>query len=393
MAVDSQTIERLRAAIRTDRLIETAVALIEIPSPTRSARQVADRLADILHKERFEVERPEAGWPESPAVVARYQTGRDGRTLQFDGHLDTVHLPFVPPRVADGKIFGSGAIDMKGGVAAMVEALRILRETNSLPAGGLLLTAHDHHESPWGDNRQLIGLIDAGYVGDGVLIPEYLTDQIPVIGRGSMILEVTIRREGVPVHEVLGGIDQPNVIRAGAELVRRFAELDCELSQRTHPVAGRESLFVGSVAAGEIYNQAPVEFHLAGTRRWLPGTSRAAAERDLHAVFEAVAMETGTHVDSTLHFVRDAFEMKADDPLIWAFQAAYAALAGRPLPLGGKPFVDDGNTFVSRGKIPAITHGPNGLGPHTLHEEVPIAELERTALVFALTAITYCEAR
>jgi acetylornithine deacetylase len=90
--LEPQTIQRLRAAIRTDRLVQTAVALVEIPSPTRSARNVADCLAEILRGEGFEVQRPEAGWPESPAVVVHYSTGRVGRTLQFDGHLDTVHL-------------------------------------------------------------------------------------------------------------------------------------------------------------------------------------------------------------------------------------------------------------------------------------------------------------
>src|SRR5579871_351574 len=124
VAFGRQTIERLRSAIRTDRLIETAMALIEIPSPTRSARQVADRLAEIVHADGFEVERPDAGWPESPAVVARYKTGRPGPTLQFDGHLDTVHLPFVPPEVDGGKLTGSGSSDMKSGIAAAVEAVR-----------------------------------------------------------------------------------------------------------------------------------------------------------------------------------------------------------------------------------------------------------------------------
>jgi len=388
--IDSQIVDRLRSAIRTERLLDTAVALIEVPSPTRSARAVSDRLADLLHGDGFPVERPAAGWPESPAVVARYKTGRNGRTLQFNGHLDTVHLPFVPPRIENGMLYGSGATDMKGGVAAMVEAMRILRDTQLLPSGGILLTAHDLHESPWGDGGQLNALVDAGFVGDGVLLPEYFCDQIPVIGRGLMILEIAVRRDGVPVHEVLGGIDQPSVIRAGAEIVRRLAQLDSELARRTHPQAGRESLFVGCVAAGEIYNQSPVEFHLSGTRRWLPGRQRDDVERELRTLLDAVAAETGTHVDAEFHFTRDAFSMDASNPLVDAFQSAYLTTAGRTLPIGAKPFVDDGNTFVSRAGIPAITHGPGGTGAHTLNEEVRIAELERTALVYALTAITFC---
>ncbi len=107
--------EKIRSAVNRERLLRTAVALIEVPSPTRSAGTVADRLADLLQEDGFTVERPVANWPESPAVVTRLGSGKPGRTLQFDGHLDTVHLPFVPPRFEDGLLHGSGASDMKGG--------------------------------------------------------------------------------------------------------------------------------------------------------------------------------------------------------------------------------------------------------------------------------------
>src|SRR5205807_4437766 len=119
----------------------------------------ADCLAALLTAEGFHVERPAAGHPKAPAVVVRYASGRPGRTLQFNGHLDTVHLPFVPPKVDGDRLTGSGSSDMKAGVAAAVEALRVLRETDSLPGGNILLTAHDLHESPWGDGSQLNQLI------------------------------------------------------------------------------------------------------------------------------------------------------------------------------------------------------------------------------------------
>lgn len=380
---------QVRAALRPDRLLQTAMALIEVPSPTRQAGAVADRLADLLHTEGFAVERPEAGWPDAPAVVCRYCGGQPGRTLQFNGHLDTVHLPFVPPRVEEGVLFGSGASDMKGGIAAAVEALCILRDTGMLRAGSVLLTAHDLHESPWGDGSQVDRLIDAGYVGDGVLLPEYLADVLPLAGRGMAIVRVRVRREGEPVHEVLGGADGPNVIAAGAEVVRRLAALDERLRAEVHPLAGRASAFVGRVAAGEIYNQSPVEFVLEGTRRWLPGTSPAEVRREFEELLAEVAGTNGTQVEGEFLLVRDAFEIQPG-ALVEAFQAAHTAVCGEPLTVGAKPFVDDGNTFVARGRVPAITHGPRACGAHTVNERVPLAELERVAVVYALTALAFC---
>ena len=389
MNLDSTSLERLRKAIQPHRLTETAVQLIEVPSPTRSAARVADRLAELLTSDGFSVERPEAGWPQAPAVAARFEGEAAGRTLQFNGHLDTVHLPFVPARVEDGVLYGSGASDMKGGIAASVEAMRALRETGLLTHGSVLLTAHDLHESPWGDGSQVDGLIDAGYVGDGVLLPEYLSDRLPVAGRGLAILKVRVHREGTAVHEVLGGEEQPNVIAAGADVIRRFAELDRRLSQNTHPLAGRESLFVGQAGGGEIYNQSPTQFQLAGTRRWIPGTRADDVERQYREVLAQVARDFGTHVDGEFVFVRDAFEL-GEHPLVDAFQSAAEAVMGKRLPTGPKPFVDDGNTFIARGGIPAITHGPNATGAHTLEEKVPVDELVRVALVYAVTALRFC---
>src|SRR5207247_719662 len=106
-----------------------------VPSWTGEGGAVADRLAQLLHDEGFTVERPAGGHPTAPAVVVRLRGGRPGPTLQFDGHLDTVHLPFVPPAVDGDNVRGSGACDMKGGVAAAVEALRVLRDTGVLEAG------------------------------------------------------------------------------------------------------------------------------------------------------------------------------------------------------------------------------------------------------------------
>src|SRR5947209_2717247 len=99
-------VDRIRSRIDRARLIETATRLIAVPSPTGHAGAVSDRLAEMLGAEGFAVERPDGGYPASPAVVVRHATGRPGPTLQFDGHLDTVHLPFVPPRVEDGMLRG-----------------------------------------------------------------------------------------------------------------------------------------------------------------------------------------------------------------------------------------------------------------------------------------------
>jgi acetylornithine deacetylase/succinyl-diaminopimelate desuccinylase-like protein len=382
--------ERLRSCVDRRRLLEIASRLIAVPSPTGQAGAVSDTLAQILVEEGFTVERPEAGHPDAPAVAVRLTSGRAGRVLQFDGHLDTVHLPFAPPKVEGDLLTGSGASDMKGGLAAAVEALLALRDANALPAGEILLTAHDLHEAPWGFGQQLDRLIAEGYVGDAVLLPEPLSDRLPVAGRGQMCWEVTIRRPGPPVHEVMRPADEPGVIAAGAELVARLGRLDDRLAASFDPVAGRASVFIGQIHSGEIYNQFPRECRLEGTRRWLPGTSRHDVEREFRELLADLARDTGVIVEARCQFVRDAFSLDQQAPIVGDFLRAYGAISSVALPAGPKPFVDDGNCFWASAGVPAITHGPRAGGQHTIEEWVSIDDLVRVAHLYALTATLYC---
>lgn len=388
--LSSSITTKLLAAVNPKRLLQTATALVEVPSPTRNAGAVADRLAAILGEDGFRVERPEADWAESPAVVTRLDSGKPGRTLQFNGHLDTVHLAFKPPRFEKGVLHGSGVSDMKGGIASFVEALRILRDTEALSGGSILLTAHDHHEGPWGDGRQLRALIDAGYTGDAVLLPEYLGDRLPLAGRGSGIFEITISRQAPPVHEVLRPEGLPDVLGTGVELASRFARWQHELEKHQDSYAGGDSVFVGKFHSGEIYNQSPHECRLNGTRRWVTPGAGARVEAEFHQRLQDLARESRTRISADYQIMAEAFRIEPTEPLVSAVQSAHRAATGKTLPLGGKPFVDDGNVFCNRAGIPALTHGPVARGAHTTSETVSLDELIRVARVYTLTAAAYC---
>jgi acetylornithine deacetylase/succinyl-diaminopimelate desuccinylase-like protein len=185
-------------------------------------------------------------------------------------------------------------------------------------------------------------------------------------------------------------LDEPDVLAAGADLIARLGRLDRQLSSQTDPIAGRASVFVGQFHGGEIFNQYPQSCFLEGTRRWLPGTDRHAVEREFRALIDELARASRTTIDLDYQLVRDAFFLDQADPFVADFQASCQEISGAPLPIGPKPFVDDGNCFSALAKVPAITHGPRAGGQHTLGEWVSIDDLVRVARLYALTAVRYC---
>ena len=383
-------LQNVRSRVQPQRLLELARRLISIPSPTGRAGDVLDALASFLTAEGFVVDRPAAGHPDAPAVVARLQTNRPGRTLQWDGHLDTVHLPFVPDRVEGGHLRGSGSSDMKAGLAAAAEALLALRDGALLSTGSVLLTAHDLHEAPWGDGRQFDRLILDGIAGEAVMIPESLCDHLPTVGRGQACWKVTLRRPGPPVHEVMRSREEPEVITAGARLVSEFAKLEEKLRLQPGPMGLSPSVFVGRIQSGEIYNQFPQECVLEGTRRWLPGSTCDEVGREFRGMIAGCCREMGVTADIEFRQVRDAFFLDTNHSIVRDFQDSLREITGSPLPFGVKPFVDDGNSVWGLKQAPAITHGPRAGGQHTTEEWVEIDDLTRVAIVYASTAIRFC---
>jgi acetylornithine deacetylase/succinyl-diaminopimelate desuccinylase-like protein len=379
-----------RQSVHRDRLVATATEMVAIPSWTGDAGAVLDRMSAMLTSEGFAVDRVTGGYDKAPAVVVRLDSGKPGPTIQFNGHVDVVHLPYVAPAQRDGQLIGSGSCDMKGGTACAIEALRLLRDTKTLTAGRVLFTAHDLHEAPWGFGEQLDQMIHAGIHGDAVLLPEPLSNYLPLVGRGAATWKVSLRRAGAPVHEVMRPLDEPSVIAAGAHLVPCLNKFQEQLNTRRDPQAGHETIFVGQIHSGEIYNQYPQACWLEGTRRWLPGVKRSEVESEFRALVEDVARATRTTATIEYRVIRDAFRLEPTDPLVTAFQSAYRTMEGEPLVEGVKPFVDDGNSFYGLGPIPAITHGPRAGGQHTVNEWVDINDMVRVACLYALTAVVYC---
>ena len=162
-------------------------------------------------------------------------------------------------------------------------------------------------------------MIREGFVGDGVLLPEYLGDALPVAGRGMAVFSVEIERDGEPVHEVLRPAGLPDVIAAAAEVILRLNALNEHLRAQTAPYVGSDTLFIGRVEGGQLYNQVPVQCRIEGTRRWVAAGTGPAARCEMEDLLADVAAASGTRIRlADWNMPGDAFAVEIRVARWWA---------------------------------------------------------------------------
>jgi acetylornithine deacetylase/succinyl-diaminopimelate desuccinylase-like protein len=380
--------EDLLGRVDAGRLQQLTLELVRIRSYTGDTREVAEAYARHLAEIGLDVEILRH-FPNDPCVVARLRGAGRGPTLEFNGHLDTVPVEHPAPRVTDGRVFGRGTADMKGGLAAMAEAVRVIAESGVRLKGDLLLVAHGLHEAPDGHGEDLVDLVRRGIKGDAVIIAEVASDTLPVVGLGQAAFDVTITRSGESSHELLTPPGTPHPILAAVRLVNLMQARHNELSHIQIPYVGAESFFVGILQGGDFFNRWTNACRLVGTRRYGPENSYDNVLAELKAMAARVEHETGAQVALNLIPVRDGFRVAEDEPLVVALRRAYLEVTGRELPLVGSRMVGDAAIFIREGKVPALYHGPGGQGAHADLESVPVAELVRASKVYVLACVNY----
>jgi len=387
-SIDSR-LERALERVSGDRAAELTLDLVRIRSYTGETVEVAEHYAGFLAGLGLEVQ-VLRDFPRTPQVVARLRGTGGGPTLELNGHLDTVPVEHAEPRIAEGKVWGRGAADMKGGVAAEVEAVRALLDAGVCLRGDVLLTAHGLHEAPTGHGEDLTSRMRTGPKGDAALIAEGSSDALLIAGLGMGIFEIAVSREGEAIHENSAPKGTPNPLLAAARLVGLFEARDAELAKQDLPWTGPESYFVGILEGGDFYNRVPTTCRIVGTRRYAAERSFEEVSSEIDSLARRVESETGAKVDVRFTKTRDGFRLREDEPLVRALGRAYAEATGKPLPVLGWRSVADAPVFNKDGRVPATYHSPGGEGAHGDVEWVPIDGLARAAKVYLLTAAYFC---
>ena len=348
-------------------------------------QQIAAAIAAHLRRIGLDVSIEEVA-PGRPNVVGVLEGRARGRSLIFCGHTDTVGVagmrdPFTPVE-RGGRLYGRGSQDMKGGVAAMIDATRVLAE-RGLERGRVIVAAvvDEEHSSIGAD-----ALVKT-WRADGAIVTEPTDLAIAIAHKGFAWVKVDVH--GRAAHGSRPREGQDAILRLGRVLVRLEA-LDAELQRRPpHPLAGTGSLHASLVEGGRELSSYTDFAALHMERRLRPGEAESAAIEEVEAIVEdLVRSDTTFRADATAMFSRPAYELPAEHDLPVTLSAALAANGSVPRLIGASFWAD--SAVLGAAGIPSVLFGPGGAGLHSAEEYVIVEEVLRCRDVLAEAATRFC---
>jgi acetylornithine deacetylase len=401
------------AEVERDRLIDDLQTLVRMPSITGSEEIVADWAAGALQGLGLSVEmvrpdlaaiRTDAAWPGEemprtslPVVVGR-AGGEDGRRLILSGHLDVVPpgdlatWTFDPwaAEIRDGRLYGRGACDMKGGVAAILAAVRALGASGDLSRlGGELMVVLVSSEEDGGQGT--LAAIRSGAVADMAVITEPSRLDVVVAHAGAITFRLTVpgraahasrRREGVSALDKLFALTQA---LARDEARRNESETDPLMTALGLPYPTIVGIVEGGEWASTVLDRV-VAYGRYGVRL---GQTPADAELELRAVVAeaCTADDLLREHPATVEITGGRFgsaRVPADHALPVGLAEVGESVLGRRPALRAEPYGADMQMFVNHGETPCVIFGPGDVKfAHSADEFVPIDEVETCARVLA----------
>ena len=386
--------------VDADALVEFTQQLVRVPSVHDPSRELCEQPAAELVADRMRA----FGWdpeidvvaPGRPNVIAVVEGGGgDGPTLMFEGHTDVVTEgdgwtvdPFGGD-IIDGRLYGRGSADMKGGLAAMLFATDALARRGSFP-GRVVLAALVDEEGMMAGAKDFVARGRMAGV-DGVICCEPEGGEICHVAKGALRLRVEFA--GKMAHGAMP-FQGRNPNRALGAAIGALAELEGVLHERhgDHPHLGRVWITPTVLRAGE-----PVQMNVmpAGASMWIdvrtiPSVDHRGLVEELHATIHEASRELGIATSVDVIDDRPSVAIAEDDALVRAVWDAHAVAGSGAPRLGGVPGATDGTVLSSRTGTPSVVYGPGGKWiAHQADEFVEIAELIAHAEVYVEAADRY----
>jgi succinyl-diaminopimelate desuccinylase len=289
-----------------------------------------------------------ASAPEAPCVV-------------FHGHLDVVPAPEeqFEPRVEGDRLIGRGAYDMKGGLAAMMCALKDVGRQDRIRVRFICVPDEESEET---DDRSTGAIVKRGLGGNFAITGEPTDMHIGVEAKGVLVMRIVVH--GRAAHSSTPWLGDNAVLKA-VDVFRAISSLP--FSRESSEMFDRPSINLGRISGGRALNMVPDECTMAVDVRYLPGQDPGEILAQVRQIPE---------IDVTKTFIWPPVTVARTDPFVLGLREAVARSTSGEVMSVGRDGASDAASFLEAG-IPAVEFGPAGAGHHGPEEFVSLSSLAR----------------
>jgi succinyl-diaminopimelate desuccinylase len=298
-----------------------------------------------------------------PVLVAEVGAAApDAPCVVLHGHLDVV--PGRPeqfaPRTEGERLIGRGAYDMKGGLAAMMCAIKDVTSQERVRVRFVCVPDEESEEI---DERSIDDVVKRGLGGDFAITGEPTNLHIGIEAKGVLVMRIDVH--GRAAHSSTPWLGDNAVLKA-IDVFRAIETLP--FSRESSELFDRPSINLGRIGGGEALNQVPERCSMAVDVRYLPGQDPG----DILAQVRAIP-----DIDVTRTFIHPPVTVARTNPYVRALREAVArSLPEQEVMSVGRDGASDAASFIEAG-IPAVEFGPAGAGHHGPDEWVSLTSLAR----------------
>ncbi len=392
--------DRVKRAVRGGAVEALARQLVAIPShsevPTRE-KEVAEFLHEYLSDNGVsaKLRKVEKG---RPNVIAKVKgTTGGGKSLMLNGHLDTVpaydmDIPPFTPRVKAGRLYGRGALDMKGGLAAMACALVAIERSRVDLQSDLVLAAVVGEEER---SEGTEDIVTKGPRTDLAIVGEPTNLEIQPSHRGLEWLEVHVYGKAAHGGQSDKGV---NAISMAAKFIDAVeSDLLPRLAKRTSKHTLPPTLNLGVIKGGRQPSSVADHCVVGIDRRWIPEESLDQVFQQIYDVFDTVKKD---HPKFKAKLKRDPRNMKTmthvpnvvprGHVLVKSLSSSVRQETGRQAKVSTFWGWTDAALLTHFARVPAVVFGPGGAGVHAKTEYVKVSDLSTCVNVYADVATRLC---
>lgn len=371
---------------RTKELLQDLIRA-QSPNPPGDVSACVELISGVLGKENipFEIEEPKPGKRSIIAeLVGRSGNSRSGKTLLFNGHLDTVPPnrdwngdPY-DPICESGYIHGLGSVDMKAGIVAGLMALLSIKHAGSLHRGRILYTAvaDEEFHGEFGTKY----LISKGLSADWGICCEPTDLQLQLGNRGLVMVDVAVH--GKSCHAGRPGLGI-NAIHIAGKIIDAVDSIVSDRFPHEAFEIPTGSTSVVAVNGGARLNIVPDRCSLYIDKRLMPGETGEDAVEELARLIEkatGIRPAVGEHQSSSIamhpEIWHEPFWTSEESPVVISAKRCFERIQGRPPIISGKAAGTDASHLVSLARIPSVIFGPGDFRlSHTSGEKVKLADV------------------